>query len=100
MHGLLIRSPRSLSHFTMISTWRLDGLSAGTITHTVNTYIHDAEYEMVSHSSLLSDGLLRIEELEESRRHINYSESHPVDFEPLLVSRYDALPLSTTGRTL
>ncbi|WP_411910215.1 MULTISPECIES: DUF6012 family protein [Enterobacteriaceae] len=58
MHGLLIRSPRSLSHFTMISTWSLDGLSAGTITHTVNTYIHDTEYEMVSHSSLLSDGLL------------------------------------------
>ncbi|WP_303047006.1 DUF6012 family protein [Leclercia adecarboxylata] len=100
MHGLLIRSPRSLSHFTMISTWSLDGLSAGTITHTVNTYIHDTEYEMVSHSSLLSDGLLRIEGLEESRRHPNYSNSHPVDFEPLLVSRYDALPLSTTGRTL
>jgi len=100
MHGLLVRSPRSLSHFTMISTWRLDGLSDGTITHTVNTYIHDTEYEMVSHSSLLSDGLLRIEGLEECRRHPNYINTHPVDFEPLLVSRYDALPLKTTGHTL
>lgn len=51
LNGFLVKSPRTLAEFTMITLWEIDGF--GEISHTVKTLVQDNDYDLVSHDVLL-----------------------------------------------
>lgn len=46
LNGFLVKSPRTLAEFTMITLWEIDGF--GEISHTVKTLVQDNDYDLVS----------------------------------------------------
>ncbi|WP_261588884.1 DUF6012 family protein, partial [Escherichia coli] len=60
LNGFLVKSPRTLAEFTMITLWEIDGF--GEISHTVKTLVQDNDYDLVSHDVLLAHAYHQTEE--------------------------------------
>jgi len=86
LNGFLVKSPRTLTEFTMITIWEIEGF--GKISHTVKTLVQDKDYDMVSHDVLLAHAYHQTEEGLGYRVHPSYDSLAPVDFEPTMQSRY------------
>ncbi|MCY5856597.1 DUF6012 family protein, partial [Salmonella enterica subsp. enterica serovar 1,4,[5],12:i:-] len=85
LNGFLVKSPRTLAEFTMITLWEIDGF--GEISHTVKTLVQDNDYDLVSHDVLLAHAYHQTEEGLGYRVHPSYDSLAPVDFEPTMQSR-------------
>lgn len=86
LNGFLVKSPRTLTEFTMITIWEIDGF--GKSSHTVKTLVQDKDYDLVSHDVLLAHEYHQREEDLGYRVHPSYDSLAPVDFEPTMQSRY------------
>ncbi|WP_258168964.1 DUF6012 family protein [Salmonella enterica] len=70
LNGFLVKSPRTLAEFTMITLWEIDGF--GEISHTVKTLVQDNDYDLVSHDVLLAHAYHQTEEGLGYRVHPSY----------------------------
>lgn len=76
LNGFLVKSPRALEEFIMVSVWNIEGF--GKKTHTLKTFVEDTDYDMVSHDVLLAQGSYRAQVPEECRVHSVYKNIAPV----------------------
>ncbi|HEC5165770.1 TPA: hypothetical protein R3U69_002298 [Escherichia coli] len=84
LNGFLVKCPRALEEFTMVSVWNIEGF--GKITHTLKTFVEDTDYDLVSHDVLLALGSYRAPASEECRVHSVYKNIAPVYIEPKMES--------------
>lgn len=90
LNGFLVKIPRALEEFTMVSVWNIEGY--GKITHTLKTFVEDTEYDLVSHDVLLAQGSYRAQASEEYRVHSVYKNIAPVHIEPKMESLLSTEP--------
>jgi hypothetical protein len=90
LNGFLVKIPRALEEFTMVSVWNIEGY--GKITHTLKTFVEDTEYDLVSHDVLLAQGSYRAQASEEYRVHPVYKNIAPVHIEPKMESLLSTEP--------
>ena len=90
VNGFLVKSPRTFEEFTMVSVWNIEGF--GKITHTLETFVEDTDYDLVSHDVLLAQGSYRAQASEQCRVHPVYKNIAPVHIEPKMESLLSTEP--------
>lgn len=80
VNGILIKSDKILSDFTVQYIWNIEGM--GLIKHKVTTWVEDQEYDLVSQDILLNHAFAKWE----SRTHASYRTEAPVYIQPMMES--------------
>lgn len=90
LNGFLVKCPHKLEQFTMVTIWKIEDY--GLITHSVNTFIDDDKYDLVSHDLLLAEAYYGAGEENPRRFHPCYYDFAPVHIEPYMESRLETEP--------